>query len=280
MYDTGIRPRQDDGKPFFVCQADPWRCIVHILFSGDLNVRRPIALHRRRIHAGRRTPASRTSSTPPPTRCSASFRTPPGPTSTARSPRHSAPSTSWRKTSPMERVAILRKVAELSRERAKDIGRNMTLDQGKPLAEAVGEVMACAEHAEWHAEECRRIYGRVIPPRQPERAPDGAARADRRVRRVHAVEFPVQPGDPQDRRRARRRLHDHHQGAGGFAQRGGRDRAHVPRRRPAARLPQHRVGRADRDFRRTSSSRRSCARSRSPVRCRWASSSPRWPART
>src|SRR3546814_10592113 len=44
----------------------------------------------------------------------------------------------------------------------------MTLDQGKPLAESVGEVMACADHADWHAEECRRIYGRVILPRSPE----------------------------------------------------------------------------------------------------------------
>jgi succinate-semialdehyde dehydrogenase / glutarate-semialdehyde dehydrogenase len=72
----------------------------------------------------------------------------------------------WSKTSPLERSGILRKVAELARERAQDIGRNITLDQGKPLVESVGEVMACAEHAEWHAEECRRIYGRVIPPRR------------------------------------------------------------------------------------------------------------------
>ncbi len=71
----------------------------------------------------------------------------------------------WKKTSPMERSKVLRKVAELARERAQDIARNMTMDQGKPIAEAVGEVMACAEHAEWHAEECRRIYGRIIPAR-------------------------------------------------------------------------------------------------------------------
>jgi len=74
---------------------------------------------------------------------------------------------SWRKSSPMERSKILRRVAELARERADSIGRNITLDMGKPLAEAVGEVIACSEHAEWHAEECRRIYGRVIQPRQP-----------------------------------------------------------------------------------------------------------------
>ena len=72
----------------------------------------------------------------------------------------------WSRTSPLERSAVLRKVAELARARADAIGRNITLDQGKPLAESVGEVNVCAEHAEWHAEECRRIYGRVIPPRR------------------------------------------------------------------------------------------------------------------
>lgn len=71
----------------------------------------------------------------------------------------------WRWTSPMERGRILRRVAELIRERAKDIARDLTLDQGKPLAEAYAEVFNAAEHAEWHAEECRRIYGRVIPSR-------------------------------------------------------------------------------------------------------------------
>ncbi|MFZ4651329.1 MAG: NAD-dependent succinate-semialdehyde dehydrogenase [Rubrivivax sp.] len=72
---------------------------------------------------------------------------------------------SWKKSSPLERSKVLRRVAELARERAADIGRAMTMDQGKPLAESTGEVVFCAEHAEWHAEECRRIYGRVIPAR-------------------------------------------------------------------------------------------------------------------
>ena len=72
---------------------------------------------------------------------------------------------SWKKSSPLERSKVLRRVAELARERATEIGRGMTMDQGKPLAESVGEVIFCAEHAEWHAEECRRIYGRVIPAR-------------------------------------------------------------------------------------------------------------------
>lgn len=74
---------------------------------------------------------------------------------------------SWRISSPLERSGVLRKVAELARQRAHEIGRNITLDNGKPLPEAIGEVMNSAEHAEWSAEECRRIYGRVIPPRNP-----------------------------------------------------------------------------------------------------------------
>jgi succinate-semialdehyde dehydrogenase/glutarate-semialdehyde dehydrogenase len=73
----------------------------------------------------------------------------------------------WRTASPMDKSKLLRRVGELTRERAKDIGRNITLDMGKPLAEAVGEVSRCADHCDWHAEECRRIYGRVIPPRSP-----------------------------------------------------------------------------------------------------------------
>ncbi|MET4579611.1 NAD-dependent succinate-semialdehyde dehydrogenase [Ottowia thiooxydans] len=75
--------------------------------------------------------------------------------------------TTWRHVSPTERGALLRKVGQLSRDRSQEIGRNITLDQGKPLAEAVGEVLRCADHCDWHAEEGRRIYGRVIPPRLP-----------------------------------------------------------------------------------------------------------------
>ena len=74
----------------------------------------------------------------------------------------------WKKSSPMDRSAILRKVGQLTRDRSKEIARNMTLDQGKPLAEALGEVVGCADHCDWHAEECRRIYGRVVLPRSPD----------------------------------------------------------------------------------------------------------------
>ena len=73
----------------------------------------------------------------------------------------------WQHVSPMEQSRVLRRVGELTRERAWEVGRNMTRDQGKPLADAVAELTRCADHCDWHAEECRRIYGRVIPPRLP-----------------------------------------------------------------------------------------------------------------
>lgn len=71
----------------------------------------------------------------------------------------------WRLSSPLLRSQILRKVGELILERAQEIGKNITLEQGKPLTESIAEVTVCKEHADWHAEECRRIYGRIIPSR-------------------------------------------------------------------------------------------------------------------
>lgn len=79
--------------------------------------------------------------------------------SAARAFRH------WRHTSPMVRSEILRSFAALIRQQAPAIALDLTRDQGKPLAEALGEVRFAAEHAEWHAEECRRLYGRIIPAR-------------------------------------------------------------------------------------------------------------------
>ncbi|KMO32987.1 aldehyde dehydrogenase [Methylobacterium variabile] len=71
----------------------------------------------------------------------------------------------WRKVSAFERSKVLRKAANLMRERADEIARIMTLEQGKPLAEAKMEVLGGADTMDWFAEEGRRAYGRVIPPR-------------------------------------------------------------------------------------------------------------------
>lgn len=74
---------------------------------------------------------------------------------------------SWSLRSAMERSEILRTGARLLRERADSIARILTLEQGKPFAEAKGEVSNGADILEWYADEGRRAYGRVIPSRTP-----------------------------------------------------------------------------------------------------------------
>jgi succinate-semialdehyde dehydrogenase/glutarate-semialdehyde dehydrogenase len=71
----------------------------------------------------------------------------------------------WRKVSAFERSKLMRKAANILRDRADDIARLMTMEQGKPLPEAKGEVLAGADVIDWFAEEARRAYGRVIPAR-------------------------------------------------------------------------------------------------------------------
>ncbi len=71
----------------------------------------------------------------------------------------------WRKVSAYDRSKLMRRAADLLRDRADGIARLMTLEQGKPLAEAKGETLAGADVIDWFAEEARRAYGRVIPAR-------------------------------------------------------------------------------------------------------------------
>ena len=71
----------------------------------------------------------------------------------------------WKKTSANQRYKVMRKAAELLRSRVDQIATIMTLEQGKPFAEAKGETLFGAEIIDWFAEESRRTYGRVIPAR-------------------------------------------------------------------------------------------------------------------
>jgi succinate-semialdehyde dehydrogenase/glutarate-semialdehyde dehydrogenase len=71
----------------------------------------------------------------------------------------------WRKVSAFDRSKVMRKAADILRERADKIATLLTMEQGKPLAEAKGEVLAGADVIDWFAEEARRAYGRVIPAR-------------------------------------------------------------------------------------------------------------------
>jgi len=71
----------------------------------------------------------------------------------------------WRKTPAMERARVMRAAAQLVRERADAIARLMTMEQGKPLAEAKAEVLMAGDTIEFFAEEGKRIYGRLVAPR-------------------------------------------------------------------------------------------------------------------
>ncbi|MBU2960123.1 NAD-dependent succinate-semialdehyde dehydrogenase [Citreicella sp. C3M06] len=74
----------------------------------------------------------------------------------------------WRATGPWERGAKLRRVAEILRADADRIAMLMSLETGKPLAEAKGETNAAADQFEWYAEETKRIYGQTIESRTPD----------------------------------------------------------------------------------------------------------------
>ena len=69
----------------------------------------------------------------------------------------------WMKLSAWDRAKVLKKTAELMRERGDAIARTMTMEQGKPLAEAKAEILHSADTFEWFAEEGKRAYGQVIP---------------------------------------------------------------------------------------------------------------------
>lgn len=68
----------------------------------------------------------------------------------------------WRAVAPEQRAAVLTKTAALIRERVEPIARLVTLEEGKPFAEAKGEVAASAGLIDFHAAEALRVYGRVL----------------------------------------------------------------------------------------------------------------------
>ena len=69
----------------------------------------------------------------------------------------------WMKLTAWDRAKVLKKTAELMRERCDAIARTLTLEQGKPLAESKAEILHSADTFEWFAEEGKRAYGQVIP---------------------------------------------------------------------------------------------------------------------
>ncbi len=84
----------------------------------------------------------------------------------------------WRDVAAKDRAVILRRLNDLMLANADDLALILTCEQGKPLAEARGEIVYAASFIEWFADEARRIYGDTIP------APQGD-------RRIIAIKQPV-----------------------------------------------------------------------------------------
>jgi len=75
----------------------------------------------------------------------------------------------WRARTAKERALILRRLSDLMLERQDELARLLTSEQGKPLAEARGEIAYAASFFEWFGEEAKRVYGDTIPPHQADK---------------------------------------------------------------------------------------------------------------
>ncbi len=73
---------------------------------------------------------------------------------------------SWSHQTPYKRADVLKKAADMMRSRAGDLAKITTQESGKPYAQAKGEWIVAGDLFEWFAEEGKRSYGRVIPPRR------------------------------------------------------------------------------------------------------------------
>jgi len=87
-----------------------------------------------------------------------------GAISAAEAARHA-----WAARTGKDRAAVLRRWFDLMLTHQEDLARIMTAEQGKPLAEARGEVAYGAAFIEWFGEEAKRVYGETIPGHQPDK---------------------------------------------------------------------------------------------------------------
>ncbi len=75
----------------------------------------------------------------------------------------------WRARPAKERALVLRRLSDLMLENQEDLAVLLTTEQGKPLAEARGEIAYAASFFEWFGEEAKRVYGDTIPPHQADK---------------------------------------------------------------------------------------------------------------
>lgn len=75
----------------------------------------------------------------------------------------------WGKLPAKDRGAYLARAAQIMRERSEELAKTITLENGKPLRDARGEVASAIDHLEWYAEEAKRVYGDTLPASQVDR---------------------------------------------------------------------------------------------------------------
>ena len=119
----------------------------------------------------------------------------------ARSPRPRRRCPRGARSTAKERSTILRKWFDLIVANADDLALILTTEQGKPLAEAKGEILYGASFVEWFAEEAKRVYGDVIPSPTNDRRLVVIKQPIGVVARDHAVEFPHRDDHAQGRSR-------------------------------------------------------------------------------
>lgn len=73
----------------------------------------------------------------------------------------------WRARTPLQRQAVMEKAARLMEDRMDAMARTLTMEMGKPLAEAKGELQFVIDCTRWYGEEGKRAYGRIVPARTP-----------------------------------------------------------------------------------------------------------------
>ncbi len=73
----------------------------------------------------------------------------------------------WKEKPARERASYLLSIAKIFLENKEDLAKILTMENGKPLKESLGEVAGAAAHFEWFGEEATRLYGRIVPPVNP-----------------------------------------------------------------------------------------------------------------
>ncbi len=219
-----------------------------------------------------RTAGPSASSTRPPRKSSPRWPTAAGPTPSRALEAAGKAMPAWMKLTAWDRAKVLKKTAELMRERADAIARTLTMEQGKPLAEAKAEVLHSADTFEWFAEEGKRAYGQLIPNSAPGKRHVTLKHPVGVVGAISPWNFPITLQVAQDRAGPGGRLHHRLQAGQPDAAVPGAGLRVPGRGRPAGRRRQ--PGHRARPRRSPTSSWKtpSAARSASPARPRSASS--------